>query len=88
MRTTLTIDDQLAASLKQAAHDSGKTFKQIVNETLRAGLRPQGLAPAGRYRLEPASLGLPRPGIDLDKALDLADTLEDEALARKLEQRK
>jgi hypothetical protein len=28
------------------------------------------------------------PGIDLDKALKLADALEDEALARKLELRK
>ena len=38
MRTTLTIDDHLARALKERAHRSGKPFKQIVNETLRAGL--------------------------------------------------
>ncbi|CAG0975918.1 hypothetical protein ANRL3_01805 [Anaerolineae bacterium] len=37
------------------------------------------------YRLKPASLGLPSPGIDLDKALRLADELEDESLTRKLQ---
>ncbi|MDZ7811368.1 MAG: type II toxin-antitoxin system VapB family antitoxin [Arhodomonas sp.] len=39
MRTTLTIEDRLAEELKRAAHSSGKSFKQIVNEALRAGLR-------------------------------------------------
>ena len=36
------------------------------------------------YRLEPAAMGQPLPGIDLDKALRLADALEDQALAEKL----
>ena len=35
-----------------------------------------------RYRLEPASLGKPLPGIDLDKALQLADSLDPEIGAR------
>ena len=87
MRTTLTIDDQLMASLKRVALESGKSFKQVVNETLRAGLQPRG-APARRYRLKPASLGHPHPTADLDKALSLAEALEDEAIIQKLEQRK
>lgn len=40
------------------------------------------------YRLEPAPLGGVEPGVDLDKALRLADALEDEGVARKLELRK
>ena len=88
MRTTLTLDDQLANDLKQAAHDSGKSFKQVVNETLRAGLTLKQRPAAKPYRLKPAALGALRPGIDLDKALHHADELEDEALMRKLEQRK
>lgn len=87
MRTTLTIDDQLVAELKRVAHESGKSFKQVVNEALRAGLQPAGLV-STRYRLKPASMGKPKPGYNLNKALDLADILEDEALVQKLEQRK
>lgn len=62
MRTTLTIEDQLAAELKELAHHSGKSFKQIVNEALDAGL--QGLKhPKGRpYHLQPATMGPARPG--------------------------
>ena len=40
MRTTLTIDDALLRQLRQKALDSGKPFKQVVNDTLRAGLVP------------------------------------------------
>lgn len=38
MRTTLTIEDSLAELLKKQAHETGKPFKQVVNEALRAGL--------------------------------------------------
>lgn len=89
MRTTLTIEDKLAEALKEAAYRSKKSFKQVVNETLRAGLeiqrRPRNARP---YRVVPASLGGVIPGIDLDKALRLADTLEDEEIGRKLLLRK
>jgi len=51
---------------------------------LHAGLNA-GKAPrrARRYRLKPASLGQPLPGIDLDKALQLADALESLVLTAK-----
>jgi len=89
MKTTLTIDDRLARDLKEIAHRSGKPFKQVVNETLHAGLSALKAPPkARRYQLKPASLGLPLPGIDLDKSLQLADALEDVEIARKLQMRK
>jgi hypothetical protein len=89
MRTTLTLDDDLAETLRESAFRSGKPFKQVVNETLRAGLAAGEAPPRPqRYRLEPASLGGVRPGVDLDRALRLADALEDEGIARKLELRK
>lgn len=86
MKTTLTIDDRLARDLKEIADRSGKPFKQVVNETLHAGLDAQ--KSARPYRLKPSSLGNPLPGIDLDKALQLSDTLEDLEIARKLDLRK
>lgn len=88
MRTTLTIDDQLAQDLKRNAQATGKPFKQVVNEALRAGLRSMASPEPQPYRLRPAALGQPRPGIHLDKALRLADALEDEAIAAELEQRR
>ncbi|HEV2718704.1 MAG TPA: DUF2191 domain-containing protein, partial [Thermoanaerobaculia bacterium] len=89
MRTTLTIDECLVRDLKEIAHRSGKPFKQVVNETLHAGLSARkGPRRTRRYHLKPASLGQPLPGIVLDKALQLADSLDDVEIARKLELRK
>jgi hypothetical protein len=39
MRTTLTLDDPLAEDLRRLAAESGKPFKVVVNDTLRAGLQ-------------------------------------------------
>jgi hypothetical protein len=89
MRTTLTIDDHLVRDLKELAHRSGKPFKVVVNEALQAGLIAGGVRRRPKpYRLAPASLGQVREDIDLDKALAVADSLEDEAIAGKIEQKK
>ena len=89
MRTTLTLDDDLAAALKEAAYRTGQSFKAAVNMTLRAGLAALEAPPKRKpYRLVPVSLGGVRSGVDLDKALQLADSLEDEGVAHKLELRK
>lgn len=88
MRTTLTLDDDVAALLKEKAHRQGQPFRRAVNDALRAGLSRTGSGRPRRYRLKPVSLGGPAPGIDLDKALRLAGTLEDVEIARKLELRK
>jgi hypothetical protein len=75
MRTTLTIDDGLLRQLRQKVLDSGKPFKQVVNETLRAGLeRPAPL------RVPTFSTGPLPPGVDLTKANQLRLHCEDEAL--------
>ena len=89
MRTTLTIDDDLAQKLKQRAQESDRPFKVVVNEVLRAGLEETTAKPSRRpYRNRTVSMGPARAGIDLDKALALSSALEDEELARKIEQRK
>ncbi len=88
MRTTLTLDKDLAIALRDEARRSGRPLKRIVNEALRAGLAARKAPAARRYRLKPVSLGGVVPGIDLDKALRLAEALEDEAIALKLEMRK
>ena len=88
MRTTITLDRDLAEALRKRAHRDRKPFKGVVNEAIRAGLATLDGPPARRYRLKPLSLGGVVPGVDLDRALRLADALEDESIARKLELRK
>jgi hypothetical protein len=84
MRTTLTIDDGLAKMLKELSHSSNKPFEQVVNETLRAGLSAAQTRPGTPYRLKPAALGGVLPGIDLDRALALADAIEDQEVAARM----
>ena len=88
MRTTLTLEKDLALELREEARRSGRPLKRIVNEALRAGLAARKAPASRRYRLTPVSLGGVTPGVDLDRALRLAEALEDEAIARKLEMRK
>jgi hypothetical protein len=89
MRTTLTFDDDLAATLKEKAFRTRRTFKEVLTKTLRAGLTAGDTPPQPkRYRVKPVSLGGVAPGIDLNKAWQLADALEDEAIRQKLELRK
>ena len=80
MRTTVTIDDDIAIRLETLRRERGLTFKEALNQALRAGLangrRPQP------YTLPTFSMGPPR--VDLTKALQLAAALEDEEILRKL----
>jgi hypothetical protein len=86
MRTTLTVDDDLLNELRQRALKSGRPFRQVLQEVLRAGLQ-SGVAPAARpYRVPASNLGPPR--LDLRRSLALADALEEEALAAKLQERR
>jgi hypothetical protein len=89
MRTTLTIDDKLAAALKKRAFETGKSFKEVVNEVLRAGLSREHVLPKPKpFKSKSFAMGPPLPGINLDKALQLAGELEDEEIIRKMRLRK
>ncbi|MDE0102463.1 MAG: hypothetical protein OXN89_08785 [Bryobacterales bacterium] len=89
MRTTLTIEDPLAKQLKEIAHRSGRSFKRVVNDAIRAGIRDGRIVDASRpYRVVPKSMGKVDSRFNLDKTLELAARLEDEELARKLRLRK
>jgi len=48
MRTTLTIDDDVAAEIERLRKDRDVSLKSLVNEVLRAGLRQ--LTPKRRAR--------------------------------------
>lgn len=84
MRTTLTLDPDVADRLRTLARERRLPFKQVVNAVLRRGLEE---GPREPFRIESRRLGL-RPGVDLHQAGDLAARLEDEETLRKLELRK
>lgn len=89
MRTTLTLDDDVARALRSLTEERGEPFKKVVNDLLRLGLEARLDPPAPRrVEIPPASLGRLKPGIDLDRALRLAGDLEDAEMARELELRK
>ena len=77
MRTTLTIDDDLATALKALARDSGKTFKAVVNEVMRRGLMTGEKPVPDRetFVVESVRCGF-LPGIDPLKLNQLVDELE------------
>jgi hypothetical protein len=80
MRTTLTLDPDVAALVRAAMRDRGQGLKQVVNEALRAALttpRSDSEEPFPTY-----SMG--RPVVPLVKALQLAGALEDEELLHRL----
>ncbi len=82
MRTTLTLDDDVAALLREEAHRSKRPFKQVVNQAIRLGLRAaSGPTEPRPFRVRARRLGL-RPGIDPTKLNQLADELETEEIRR------
>ena len=84
MRTTLTLDPDVAQLLEEEAHRRRLPWKQVVNEAIRRGLtmRTQGSKPK-RYRVTPHKTKL-RAGIDPTSFNKLVDELDDEATLKKL----
>ncbi len=84
LRTTITLDPDTRLLVERAMRERGLSFKDAVNTAIRAGLGPT--EPGGRRYTTPRTLGPPR--VDLTKALSLASELEDDALARRLTERR
>jgi hypothetical protein len=84
MRTTLTLEPDVALKLKRRMAARKLTLKDAVNQALRIGLAAEEHPKSKPFRVEPHSFGF-KPGIDLDKLGQLADQLEDEEIIRKLQ---
>jgi hypothetical protein len=64
VRTTLTLEEDVAARLKREARKSGLPFKAVVNETLRRGFAAtEARRKQPAYRIKPRSMGV-YPGLD------------------------
>ena len=76
MRTTLTLDDDIAHKLKAEVRRSGKSFKQVVNDLLRQAVNtPPPTPPPKPFPILTRDLGL-RPGLSIDNIGELLDQIE------------
>ncbi len=74
MRTTLSLDEDVASLLRKEMRESGASLKVAVNRFLRLGLTaaPQRGRP---FAVRPRRLGLP-PGLSYDNVEELIESLE------------
>lgn len=72
MRTTLTLDDDVARLLNREARKSGEPFKQVVNRLLRLGLTAAKQPVRKPFVVKPVKFGLPR----FEKVEELLERLE------------
>lgn len=78
MRTTLTLEPDVAAKLKAEMRRTGHTFKQVVNELLRKVLStppPSTAKPPKPFPILARDLGL-RPGLSYDNIGELLEQIE------------
>ena len=77
MRTTLTLDEDVAAKLKAEARRAGRPFRDIVNETLRNGLATRrNTSQRQSFKVTARDLGHLRAGLSLDSVADLIEQVE------------
>lgn len=83
MRTTLTLETDVANALELEVKRRGRSLKDIVNDALRVGLglNDKPVRPK-RFIVKPHAFGF-RPGVDLDRLNQLVDELSVEETARK-----
>jgi len=78
MRTTLTIDADIAAKARRAVSQTGLPFKAVINQALRVGLdevlSPQASRP---YQTKPRAMGL-KAGFSYDNISELLAVTEGE----------
>lgn len=84
MRTTLTLDDDVARSIRRIERETHRRMRDVVNDLLRRGLA-SGARPAARparFVVHPRP-GALAPGFDVLKLNRLADELESEGFGSK-----
>jgi len=80
MRTTVTLDPDVEALVKRAMRERGLTFKQALNDAIRAGAGPRSV----RSPSPVPTFDMGEPLVDVTKALRLAGDLEDQERAARM----
>ena len=74
-RTTVTLEDDVMGLLKNQVRLTGKTFKSVVNDALRAGLAHGSTQLSSSFTVVPKDLGA-RQGCEFDDIAGLIETAE------------
>lgn len=75
MRTTLTLEPEVAEVLRREAALGKRSFKEIVNQALKRGLGIENVPARKRFRINPHSSAFV-PGIDPGRLNQSVDQLE------------
>lgn len=75
MRTTLTIDDEIAERIRKEVALGKRSLKAVVNDALRRGLGLEPMPQAKPYRVEVHSSPFV-PGVDPARLNQLVDELD------------
>ncbi len=87
MRTTVTLDPDVERLLAAAMRERGISFKQALNDAIRAGLVRKASVRKPRFRQRVLALGRAQL-FRWDKALATADEIENEEILRRISLRK
>ena len=75
MRTTLSLDEDVAKLVRREMRRSGASLKAAVNHFLRLGLMVSGKPHRRQFSVHPRALGVP-PGLSYDNVEDLIEAIE------------
>jgi len=70
MRTTLTIDDDVAIQLERLLRNRDASFKDLVNDALRRGLREMSAPPKKRKPFRTQTFDMGKPLINIDNVAE------------------
>jgi hypothetical protein len=79
MRTTLTLEDDVAVQLERLRRARGSTLKDLVNEALRRGLREMVSKPKKRRPFRTRTFDMGPPLINIDNVAEALAYAEGEA---------
>lgn len=81
----MTFDDDVEDLIRRAMEQRRQSFKQVVNDAVRRGLRAETSGPVAPFVVEARPMGL-RSGVDPAYLSDLDDELEIERYRRTVEE--
>jgi metal-responsive CopG/Arc/MetJ family transcriptional regulator len=77
MRTTIQLDEQLLARVREVAAKTGRTMTAVIEDALRQSLTPKKTkGPRERVLLTTVKGKGPRAGVDLDDSAALLDLMD------------
>jgi hypothetical protein len=83
MRTTLTLEPDVAQQIRRRLAQTKLPLKRVVNDALRVGLSSTEKERHVRFKVKPHSFQF-KPGIDTNKLNQLLDDLEAEEFLKKM----